>query len=142
MQPDDVLRNKCAIIERCIRRMHEEYASCPTLDNFTHVDAIVLNMERACQATIDLGMHIVAARSLGIPQSSAQTFDLLCHAGLISAELAGSLKRMVGFRNIAIHDYQELDQAVLFFILRQGYQDLIRFCAELGVRIQGPSQDA
>lgn len=115
--------------------MHEEHAACPNLDDFTHLDALVLNIERACQAAIDMGMHIVAARSLGIPQSNAQTFDLLSDAGVISADLAGSLKRMAGFRNIAIHDYQELDQAVISFILRQGYQDLVRFCAELGVRI-------
>ena len=138
MQPDDVLHNKSATIERCIQRIHEEYAACPELDNFTHVDALVLNIERACQSTIDMAMHVLAAEHIGIPQSSAGAFELLDKAGVISSELAKSLISMVGFRNIAIHDYQELDQAVLLFIIRQGYKDLIAFCAHLGVRINDP----
>ena len=53
-QPDSVSLNKAAIIERAIRRMHEEYRANPTLDNYTHIDAMTLNVERACQAAIDL----------------------------------------------------------------------------------------
>lgn len=138
MQPDDVVHNKCAIIERCIKRMHEEYAACPELDNFTHVDALVLNIERACQAATDMAMHVLASEQIGIPQSSAGAFDLLKREGILSPDLAQSLMSMVGFRNIAIHDYQELDQAVLEFVVRQGYKDLIEFCAQLGVRISEP----
>jgi uncharacterized protein YutE (UPF0331/DUF86 family) len=85
-----------------------------------------------------MAMHVLAAEHIGIPQSSAGAFELLDKAGVISSELAKSLISMVGFRNIAIHDYQELDQAVLLFIIRQGYKDLIAFCAQLGVRINDP----
>ena len=118
--------------------MHEEYAACPELDNFTHVDALVLNIERACQAAIDMAMHVLASEHIGIPQSSAGAFDLLKRADILSSDLAQSLMSMVGFRNIAIHDYQELDQAVLEFVVRQGYKDLIEFCAQLGVSISEP----
>jgi len=72
--PDDVLLNKAAIIERCLRRIRAEYAACPTLDNSTHVDALTLNIERACQAAIDMAMHLVATHRLGIPQSSKEAF--------------------------------------------------------------------
>jgi len=56
MQPDDILLNKAAIIERCVRRMLEEARSYPRLDDFTHVDALTLNIERACQAAIDMSV--------------------------------------------------------------------------------------
>jgi hypothetical protein len=36
--PDDVLLNKGAIIERCIRRIRQEYDVCLALDDFTHID--------------------------------------------------------------------------------------------------------
>jgi uncharacterized protein YutE (UPF0331/DUF86 family) len=86
---DDVLLNKAAIIDRCLRRIDDEYASDPLrLVDFTHQDAIVLNLERACQAAIDLGMHVVAREHLGIPQGSAQAFDLLALAGKITPDLA------------------------------------------------------
>jgi uncharacterized protein YutE (UPF0331/DUF86 family) len=134
--PDDIILNKCAIIERCIRRIKEEHKACPLLDNSTHVDALTLNIERACQAAIDIAMHITARQHLGIPQSSGQAFQLLSKHNLISEELAHSLRKMVGFRNIAVHDYQELDQAILSFIVQNGFNDFIQFCSVVGVKIQ------
>ncbi len=71
MQPDNVGLNKASIIEKCIRRMHEEYNADITLSNCTHLDALILNIERACQAAIDLAMHVVATEHLGVPQSRA-----------------------------------------------------------------------
>lgn len=127
-QPDDIILNKCSIIERCIRRMKEEYESCPNLDNFTHVDALILNIERACQATIDMAMHVIAEKHLGIPQSSGHAFKLLADHGIINKEISLSLQKMVGFRNIAAHNYQELDQAILLFVVKKGFHDFITFC--------------
>ncbi|MBU3665896.1 MAG: hypothetical protein FGM15_08505 [Chthoniobacterales bacterium] len=59
--PDDILLNKAAIIERCIRRLGEEARACPDYDDFTHVDALTLNIERACQAAIVFFRGCVAA---------------------------------------------------------------------------------
>jgi uncharacterized protein YutE (UPF0331/DUF86 family) len=107
--PDDVVLNKGAIIERSIRRLREEYAADPTLQNFTHIDALTLNLERACQAAIDMAMHLVASHHLGMPQSSADAFRVLAQAGLISQESCRAMMAMTGFRNIAIHAYQEMN---------------------------------
>lgn len=132
---DDILLNKAAILERCLKRVAEEQEACPELDNYTHVDAIILNLERACQATIDMAMHIVAIDRLGVPQGSADAFRLLAKAHKIPDDLAGKLKGMVGFRNIAIHEYQGLELDVLRYILTKGKYDLVEFCAQLGVKI-------
>jgi uncharacterized protein YutE (UPF0331/DUF86 family) len=134
---DEVLLNKAGIIERCLRRIEEEYAGDPArLENFTHQDAIVLNIERACQAAIDMAMHLIAKEHLGIPQSSAQAFDLLEQAGRISSELAASMRRMVGFRNLAVHQYQALRLDVLRRVVESNGKDLLDFCASLGIRIR------
>ena len=136
MPPDDILLNKAAIIERCVRRMLEEARSCPRLDDFTHVDALWLNIERACQAAIDMAMHVVADRHLGVPQSTADAFSLLQRSGLIDASLASALHGMVGFRNVAIHQYDQLDMDVLRWVVDSGYKDWIRFGESLGVVIR------
>ncbi len=44
-------------------------------------DRFTLNIERACQAAIDMAMHRVASAHLGIPQSSGEAFTLLEQAG-------------------------------------------------------------
>jgi uncharacterized protein YutE (UPF0331/DUF86 family) len=115
--------------------MLEEYSYCPALDNYTHLDALLLNIERACQAAIDMAMHIVAKLHLGMPQHVAQAFDMLVDAGIVSKTLGRSLRGMVGFRNIAVHDYQKLDQEILLFVVNKGYLDLIEFCRQLGINI-------
>ena len=104
IQPDDICLNKAAIIERALRRVHEEYAACPNLDNYTNVDAMTLNIERACQAAIDLAMHLVAREHAGIPQNSADAFILLEKAGLLQAETVKEMTAMTGFRNVSVHE--------------------------------------
>lgn len=108
----------------------------PNLNNFTHLDAMILNLERACQATIDMVMHIVAQRRLGIPhQGSADAFALLCRGGIIEKDLSTRLIGMVGFRNVAIHEYQGLNLEVVRYILDKGIYDFVEFCRQLGLRV-------
>ncbi|MCC5807835.1 MAG: hypothetical protein JJU00_16030 [Opitutales bacterium] len=48
---DDVYLNKREIIRRCLRRIKDDYQDDPErLTNFTVQDAIVLNLQRACEA--------------------------------------------------------------------------------------------
>lgn len=135
--PSDILLNKAAIIERCIRRIKEEYAAAPSLDSPTHADALMLNIERACQAAIDMAMHLVSQQHLGVPQNSAEAFDLLAKASLITPNLCKSLRAMTGFRNVAIHEYQELDAGILHYIAQKGFMDFVLLCTALGLKIEG-----
>lgn len=133
---DDICYNKAAIIERAIRRALEEYFMDPALESYTHIDAMILNIERACQAAIDLAMHLVARDHLGSPQSSADSFRLLQTAGYIRSNTALSLSAMVGFRNVAVHEYQQLETAVLKHIGDSRWRDLVEYCRELGITIK------
>jgi len=134
--PDDICLNKAAIIERTIRRMFEEFQADPLLENFTHIDALTLNLERACQAAIDLAMHLVAREHLGMPQTGADAFRLLLGGKLITPQTARDMVAMTGFRNIAIHQYRELDLSVLRAIVTDRWKSLVVFCGELGLDIR------
>ena len=135
MDVDDIGLNKGAIIERCIRRIRQEYEADTSLGNYTHLDALTLNIERACQAAIDLAMHIVAKRHLGVPQTSADAFSLLHRAGMLDEIIARSMRGMTGFRNVAVHEYQEMDHAVVHWIVKHGVVDLVMFCKNIGITI-------
>jgi uncharacterized protein YutE (UPF0331/DUF86 family) len=103
---DDVLINKAATIERCVRRAREEFDADPATfaTDFTRQDAAILNIQRACEAALDMGQHLVRREKLGVPQSARDVFDLLAQGGWMAPDLAPALKRMVGFRNVAVHD--------------------------------------
>lgn len=124
----DVVINKAEIIERCIKRIKEEYEGNPmNLKNYTKQDSILLNIQRACEACIDLAMHVVAEKSFGIPQNSRDAFELLRKNGVIDDALEKKLKSMVGFRNIAVHNYQLIDLKVVQDLIENGLNDLIVF---------------
>lgn len=107
---DDVLLNKVATVERFVARAREEFQrETATFEtDFTRQDAATLNIQRACEAVLDMGPHLVRREKLGIPQSARDVFELLARGQWIEAPLAEALKRMVAFRNIAVHDYQSL----------------------------------
>jgi uncharacterized protein YutE (UPF0331/DUF86 family) len=126
---DDVLINKAATIERCVLRAREEYfsdpASFPT--NFSRQDAAILNIQRACEAALDMGQHLIRRDRLGVPQSARDVFALLAQAGRIEPPLAEGLKRMVGFRNIAVHDYQSLQLPITVAIIEKHLDEFLQY---------------
>jgi uncharacterized protein YutE (UPF0331/DUF86 family) len=126
---DDVILNKAASIERCLQRILEEYEGNPQnlLANQTRQDAIVLNLQRACETAIDLAMYVVNRRRLGVPQESRDAFTLLQTAGILPADLATRMQRMVGFRNIAVHEYTRLNLEVVHSIITKQLDDFRAF---------------
>jgi uncharacterized protein YutE (UPF0331/DUF86 family) len=71
----------------------------------------------------------VRRRGLGAPASSREAFDVLATADLVTPDLVIRLKRMVGFRNVAVHRYTDLDIAVVERVIRVGLNDLSEFVA-------------
>ncbi|MAL95382.1 MAG: toxin-antitoxin antitoxin component [Haliea sp.] len=126
---DDVLLNKAASIERCVARAREEYQANPDgfATDYTRQDAAILNIQRACEAALDMGQHLVRRDKLGVPQGARDVFALLARAGIIDLELAESLKRMVGFRNIAVHEYQALQLPITVNIIEHRLDDFLAF---------------
>ena len=130
---DDTLVNKAASIERCVARAKAEYARDPDTfaQDFTRQDAAILNIQRACEAALDMGHHLIRRDRLGLPQSARQVFDLLAQAGRIDPTLAESLKKMVGFRNIAVHDYQTLLLPITINVITQHMDEFLQFSSAL-----------
>lgn len=91
----------------------------------------MLNLQRACEAAIDLAMHGVRVRRLGLPQESREAFTLLEQAGLLDAKTAERMRAMVGFRNVAVHNYQALSLPILRAILEKHLDDFHAFAATL-----------
>jgi len=126
---NDIVINKIQSIQRCIARARQEFHSDPEgfAANLTVQDAAILNVLRACEQAIDLANHVIRLGQMGIPNSSAESFDLLAARQVISAELAGKLRRMTGFRNIATHEYQRLNVDIVRAIIVSGLDDLVTF---------------
>ena len=126
---DDVLVNKAATIERCVARVREEYAAAGAnfATDFTRQDAAILNLQRACEAALDIGQYLVRRDKLGVPQSARDVFNLLAQAGWIEPALAQSLKHMVGFRNIAVQDYKSLQLPITVSVITLHLHEFLEY---------------
>jgi uncharacterized protein YutE (UPF0331/DUF86 family) len=126
---NDVLINKIKSIQRCIKRAREEYETAEDnfKEDFTHQDAAILNITRACEQTIDVANLIIKKEKIGIPSDSGESFDLLFEAGIISEALRERLKKMVGFRNTMIHQYQDADIDIVISVIKEDLNDIMQF---------------
>jgi len=127
--PDDVVLNKVASLERCIKRIREVYdgEDRNLYDHLTSQESILLNLQRACEISIDLAMHVVRKRKLGVPQDSRDAFELLQATGLLDRELGAAMKRMVGFRNVAVHEYARLNLDIVKAVITHHLDGFLRF---------------
>ncbi|WP_294706018.1 DUF86 domain-containing protein [uncultured Fusobacterium sp.] len=125
---DDIIINKIEVIKRCIKRVEEEYDNnILNLENYTKQDSIILNLQRMCEATLDLAFHYIKMSNFEIPQTNKEAFKVLENRKIIDKDLSNNLQGMVGFRNIAVHDYQVLNLEILKNILEKHLYDSIKF---------------
>ncbi len=138
---NDIVINKIQSIQRCVQRAREEYQSDPDgFDaNYSKQDAAVLNILRACEQAIDLANHIIKVHKMGIPSSSAESFDLLRQKYVIDSALSEKLKKMIHFRNTIIHQYQKMDVEVVKSVIHSDLDDLIQFGDRIMEFINGPA---
>jgi uncharacterized protein YutE (UPF0331/DUF86 family) len=128
----DVIISKIESIERCIFRIYEEYdGDILNLENYTKQDSIVLNIQRACELCIDIGNYIISKYGLRTPMVSREVFEILKDNRVIDEELSLKLQKMVGFRNIAVHDYQQINIQILESVINNNIDDFKSFSSSV-----------
>jgi uncharacterized protein YutE (UPF0331/DUF86 family) len=92
---NSIIISKASVIENCISRIQEEYVGYEdrlSSDN-TRQDSIILNIQRAVQAVLDMGSHIIKEKKWGVPQSNRDIFEILEQKNIIESGLAANLKK-------------------------------------------------
>ncbi|OGQ07873.1 MAG: transcriptional regulator [Deltaproteobacteria bacterium RIFCSPLOWO2_12_FULL_40_28] len=132
MVDKDVVLEKVGQIQNSIKRIHEKTKNDPSaLDNLDIQDIVALNLQRAIQTTIDLAGHVVADEGLGLPNTIKENFSILQKNKIIDKALSEKMQKMVGFRNIAVHEYAIIDKEVLKAIVTSRLPDLEKFYATI-----------
>ena len=126
----DVVQGKIRNIRDHVRRLREvDPGDLAGLENdLMRQESVLLNLQRACQASIDLALHVANAKALGPVSDSRAAFQVLAQAGVIERDLAARLEGMVGFRNLAVHQYHRLDLRIVRSVLDERLDDLLAWC--------------
>lgn len=67
----------------------------------------------AIEAALDVAQHVCAAEGWGPPPTNADAMGILGSRGVMDQQLAGRLRQAVGFRNVLVHEYVDVDDAVV-----------------------------
>ena len=128
-----VILVKIESLERCVARIREKTpADAANLAaDLDRQDIIILNLERAVQLCVDIAAHVLAEMNTRPPQTMSESFIRLSDSGVISREIAERLQKSVGFRNIAVLEYQIIDWDVVFAIVTMHLDDFRRFAKEI-----------
>ena len=124
---DKIIITKVESVERCLKRITDKYDETRFDDDFDMQDIVILNLQRACEQCIDIAHRLLKIKQFGLPKDSAEGFMVLAEEGIIEANLANSLKKMVGFRNVAVHDYTKMNNDIVKFVVKNGTEDIRNF---------------
>lgn len=114
------------LLDGYVRRLRE-LGEC-TLEEYLADELIRRATERllhlAIEACLDIGHHLIADRGYRAPEDNRDVFSVLAEEGLIREDLLPRLLEMAGFRNLLVHGYARIDDAVVHAILGQRLEDL------------------
>jgi uncharacterized protein YutE (UPF0331/DUF86 family) len=130
----DLLLKKLALIESCIADLRRLARPSEIERDIRERRFVEHTLQIAIQAAIDVGLHIVSDQRLGEPRTNREVFDRLEHASVVPSDLAATLRRMVGFRNVLVHGYDDVDLTVVREILDRRLDDLLVFVATIRAR--------
>ncbi len=132
MGMEEVVLIKIESIEKCLNRIETKLGESGfDMRDYDTQDVVVLNLQRACQQSIDLAMFLVSELALGIPKGSVEAFEKLLERGVITQETFKTMKGMVGFRNVAVHQYQQINYRIVEVVIREHLDDFRRYSREL-----------
>jgi uncharacterized protein YutE (UPF0331/DUF86 family) len=133
-----VILSKLESLRRCVERVRSkrpESAQALTED-FDLQDIISVNLERAVQICVDIAAHVLAELDAPAPESMAESFDQLGKQGVIPDDLATRMRKAVGFRNIPVHAYHEIDWVIVFSIVTDRLGDFSAFARCIATKLQ------
>lgn len=129
----DVVLGKLENLRRCIARVQEKTPTSPDMlmKDYDLQDILVLNLERAVQACVDIGLHLISELEIPVPDNMGQTFVALRQAGYVSETVADRMVKAVGFRNTAVHAYQAIDWQIVYRIITEHLDDFREYARQI-----------
>lgn len=131
----ETISAKLVSIGRCVQRIvqHTPATAAELAGDHDSQDIISINLQRAIQLAVDVAGAMIARRALTPPATMADAFRILAKADLLSDELAERLARAVGFRNVSVHEYEEIDWNIVYSLITKhldDFRDFVRAVTE------------
>jgi len=114
------------ILDRLRRFSRDEFLEEPerygSAERFLHLSIEAIN---------DLGNHIIADLNLGDVNWQSDIPNILFEKGHLSKELRDKWIKMIGFRNVLVHEYLSIDRELVYDTLHNNLRDFRELMAAL-----------
>ncbi|MET0850014.1 MAG: DUF86 domain-containing protein [Candidatus Rokuibacteriota bacterium] len=135
MTDADLLAQKLAFIETCVQELRTLARPAEILRDVREARFVLHTLQIAIQAALDVASHIVSDERLGEPETNRELFDRLIRPGWLPADLAGTMERMAGFRNVVVHGYGRVNLEIAKDIVEHRLTDLLAFVTAIRTRL-------
>lgn len=128
-----ILDHKLESLRRCIKRVEEKTPPhvSQLIEDQDIQDILVLNLTRAVQLCVDIGSHVISESEEPAPTTMGDVFSTLENLGAITSITCKSMRKAVGFRNIAVHNYGVINWEIVYAICNNLIVDFRRFASEI-----------
>jgi len=131
---NEVLQQKLDSMARCLERLKAKSPATVEILNadIDLQDIVMINLERLIQLSVDCAMILISEKQwFPVPQTMAESFEVLAQKNFIERSMADRLKKATGFRNLAVHEYDKINWIIVFKILENQLDDFRKFGALL-----------
>ena len=128
-----ILAEKIESLRRYIQRIEDKKPDNINLliQDLDLQDILVINLTRAVQLCVDIGSHIISTANKPSPQTMGEVLTTVYELTTISLDTREQLKKAIGFRNIAVHNYEAINWEIVYAICHNSLQNFRRFAQEI-----------
>ena len=129
----DIIMRKLDSLARCVGRIEQKrpHTLQQLIDDIDTQDILSINLERAVQVSVDIGAHLIADLSAPPPQTMGEVFAILVAEKMIPEDTGIALRKAVGFRNLSVHAYDQVDWERVFDIVHSHLDYFRKFAASI-----------
>jgi len=84
-------------------------------------------LQMMIEICVDIANHIISDSEYRVPKSYADTFKVLYENNILEKRLFTKMEKMAKFRNIIVHHYDNIDEAIVVGILKKDLKDFIKY---------------
>lgn len=135
MTREDLVRKKLGEIEAFLSQLQSHGRPDLIAVDVVQRRFVEHTLQVAIQAALDAASHIVSDDRLGEPKTNAELFTVLARHDWLSEDLAETMTDVVGFRNIVVHGYADVDLDIVRDVAENRIGDLLEFVEQIRSRL-------
>jgi uncharacterized protein YutE (UPF0331/DUF86 family) len=122
----DVLHRRLKKLDEYLDYLEEAqgYSYREFADNPERHGAVERFLHLAVEALTDMASHVVADEDLGSVDRARDLPDIFAEHGYVDENVADTWKNMIGFRNVLVHEYVEIDPERVYDVLQNHLDDI------------------